>query len=688
MKKNTLLVLLFTFLAGGDSLIGGEAFTLIPYNYKPGEITKLCDETIQNFKSALDQLVTLPPEQINFTNTVEEQSHLLGEFRDKMNALEFMGYVPTDEALRKEGFACEEKSSQFMVEVSLRKDLYNAFQQFRKNRKDDFSALPPSQQRLIELTIRDHRESGVWLEEDKLSQLRTLKTELSSLETRHSQNLVEDKSFIIVSEEELSGISETFKNRLKKDENGRYIVSARGADFFQFMETADSEEARRQLFFVYANRAVPENTQFLKQALVLRSRIKNLLGFKTWSDYRANNRMAKDADTIKNFLNALRQKLVQKNREEIAALFALKKQDHPKATALHQYDRMYYSNKLKKRDYAVDEDIVRQYFPSHRVIEGTFKIYSRLLGLEFKKVDNADVWHQDVELFEIRDKLSQTLLGYFYADLYPREGKYSHAAAFTLRNGRILRNGQYQKTISAIVANLNPPSADTPSLMSHADVETFFHEFGHIMHQTITRAVYGDFSGTSVARDFVEAPSQMFENWVWNKEMLEILSGHYQDESKKLPDELLKNLLRLSQFNNGMNYTRQIYYAMLDQTLHTSDEDRDVVKVADDLCAEITGIPNPEGTQWIAGFGHLMGGYDAGYYGYLWSEVYAQDMFTKFEKNGLLNEEWGMRYRTMILEQGSSKDEMELIKTFLGREPNEEAFYRKIGIEEKKPTSR
>jgi Zn-dependent oligopeptidase len=264
-------------------------------------------------------------------------------------------------------------------------------------------------------------------------------------------------------------------------------------------------------------------------------------------------------------------------------------------------------------------------------------------------------------------------------DLYPREGKYKHAAAFTLLQGRELPDGSYQKPASAIVANFDKPTPERPSLIPHSDVETLFHEFGHIMHQTLTRAKYQRFSGSSVARDFVESPSQMFQNWVWKEEVLDRVSGYYQDRTKKLPKELIAKLLAAKNADSGLVYLRQNFFATYDMSLHTAPEVADTTALYGKLMKEVSLIPMSAGTVPEASFTHLMG-YDAGYYGYLWSEVYALDGFSRFVKEGLLSEKVGREYRREVLEKGGSREEGVSLRAFLGREPSDEAFLKNIGL--------
>jgi Zn-dependent oligopeptidase len=334
---------------------------------------------------------------------------------------------------------------------------------------------------------------------------------------------------------------------------------------------------------------------------------------------------------------------------------------------------------MKKR-YQVDKEKVRQYFPTDLVVEQMLKIYQEVLGLRFTEIKPADAWHPDVKRYEISDSRTGVRIAQFYMDLYPREGKYKHAAAFTLVQGRELPDGSYRKPSSAIVANFDKPTSERPSLIPHSDVETLFHEFGHIMHQTLTRAQYQRFAGSNVARDFVESPSQMFQQWVWKEEVLDRVSGLASDRTQKLPKELIAKLLAARTADSGLTYLRQNFFATYDMDLHTAEELPDTTALYGKLMKEVSLIPMSAGAMPEASFTHLMG-YDAGYYGYLWSEVYALDGFSRFVKEGLLSEKVGRDYRREVLEKGSSREESASLSAFLGREPNDEAFLRNIGLE-------
>jgi thimet oligopeptidase len=368
------------------------------------------------------------------------------------------------------------------------------------------------------------------------------------------------------------------------------------------------------------------------------------------------------------------------NTDLAVLLDAKKRLEDPNATELKAWDIRYFENQVKKVDYALDEETVRDYLPKDTVMAGLFEIYSTLLGVNFEEVKDGHVWGPEVKLYAIRDRETHFVIGYFYTDFVPREGKYGHAAAFPLLLGRATSAGNYSTPVSAIVANFTPPANCRPSLLTHSELDTVFHEFGHIMHQTLTHAPYGFLSGSAVAQDFVEAPSQMLENWVWDPSILKRVSGHYSDSKQKMPDDMIAKIVASRDFNRGYFYSRQLSLGLTDMALHTAQGPVDVTQTCQRIHKDVMGFDAVAGSHFCAGFGHLMGGYDAGYYGYLWSEVFAVDMFTAFEKDGLLSSKTGGRYRDTILEQGNMLDAVDLLTEFLGRAPNNSAFLKKLRI--------
>jgi Zn-dependent oligopeptidase len=514
-----------------------------------------------------------------------------------------------------------------------------------------------------------------------LKKYKALKDRLSQLSVQFGQNLNNDVSTVAFSEAELKGAKADFLARLKKDTAGNYIATTKAPDYLAVMENVVIAETRKKMMFAYNNRQAEANTAILQEATKLRADIGKLMGYPTYADYALREKMAGNSKAVFDFLNGLKDKLAAKNKSDLKTLAQFKAQVLKDKSPLEIWDVPYLTNLLKIQKYNVDQEVVRQYFPAQYVVDQTLDVYSQLLGVNFRQIKGAPVWAEQVELYEVTDRASKQVVAYFYADLIPREGKYGHAAAFPLISGRnlIYEDGSYQKPVASIVANFTPAAPGKPVLLSHNEVETFFHEFGHIMHQVLTKAKFGSLSGSNVKGDFVEAPSQMLENWVWQKEILKKMSQNYQDPKKKLPDDLIARLQKIKMFNSGVQYTRQLVFGLFDMNIHTHPN-LDITQEYADVHLELTGLKALEGTHFPATFGHMMGGYSAGYYGYLWSKVFAEDMFSVFLAKGILNPKVGMKYRTQILESGNMRDPMDLIKGFLGREPNNKAFFKSLGL--------
>lgn len=665
----------------GFLLVSGKAQEGIRYQYAKGEITAACDTSLAKARSRIDGIKAIdgiptkkgkPSPALSFDQTFGAYDRIIGDLSDETSPLTFIAYVSTDADLRNEGSACEEKVGQYFPELLSDKVLYQILKRGKSRGAD--------QKRLASETLRGFEKNGMNLDDAKLAQVTKLKQDLASLQAKFALNLNNDDTSVRYTADELKGVPQNFLDRLPKDPSGLYIVAANEANYPQVMQYATDANTRKRMIEANYDRAATENTGLLEQAISLRHQIAQLLGYKTWADAQLDGRMAKSSANVLDFLNGLKDKLKVREQQDLDKLLAYKKTLDPSATKVEAWDVNFLANAVKLRDYAVNEDLISEYFPSETVMKGLFDIYANLFGVRFEEVANAAVWADGVKFYRVYDKKSGELLAYFYKDLFPRDGKYDHAAAFPLISGRVTAGGKYSKPIAAIVANLTPPSGSKPSLLTHDDVETLFHEFGHIMHGILTRAPYSTLSGTSVAQDFVEAPSQMLENWVWNEDVLNQISGHYLDPSKKLPADLVQKMIAARNFNQGYSYMRQLLFALYDMDIHSQGATVDVTSTFDRMYRDILNIEPVQGGHFAASFGHLMGGYDAGYYGYLWSEVYAQDMFSRFQKDGLLNAKVGADYRRKVLAPGAMQDALDLLRSFLGREPNSDAFYDKLGI--------
>jgi thimet oligopeptidase len=446
------------------------------------------------------------------------------------------------------------------------------------------------------------------------------------------------------------------------------------------MKYAESEPMRKALYLKYNNRASDKNLTTLQQLLVERQKKAKLLNYPTYAAYLTEERMVKSPGNVWNFENNLVAKVKEKTKQDLDELIATKRAylKDPSVNNINAWESSFYNNLLMKQKYDVDQEKVKEYLALDNVISGLFQVTQSLFGIKYVEVPNAAVWHKDARMFDVMQ--GDKLIGRFYLDLYPRENKYTHAACFPIRKGKLYAQG-YQLPTAALLCNFNQPTEGKPALLTHAQAETFFHEFGHVLHNMLTKAELADQSGTSVKRDFVEAPSQIFENWVWNYDALKLFAKHYQT-GEVLPKAMFDKMSAARNVGSGIAASAQVNYGILDFTLHDKYDPNGTVSTTDivkDLQNKIMPYPYVEGTNMHAAFGHLTG-YGASYYSYMWSKVYAEDMFSVFEKNGILDAKTGMRYRNMVLANGGSKDEYEMVKEFLGREPNQQAFFKSLGL--------
>jgi thimet oligopeptidase len=538
-------------------------------------------------------------------------------------------------------------------------------------------SLTPVERQVVTRYIESGRHGGAAL--DSATRMRTtaMLQKVNDLGRDFILAVGADTSAIRLAESETGGLPPAFVKGLKKVDN-EYVLPVNESTVGVFMRNEASSAARRRYYAKYTLRGGMPNIERLRTAIALRDTLAHLFGFPTWAAYQLDVKVAKTPERALSFIKKIDEGLLPKAKAEIARLEPLAAADHLDHP-IGIWDSGYYTEQLRRAKYALNAEEVRQYFPVDHVVRSVLDIYQELFGLTFTAVAKPDVWAPDVKQFTVQDAATHRPLGTVYLDLFPRPDKYDHFADFGLVYARVLPNGTRELPVTAIVGNWPAPTGGQPSLLSHDDAETFFHEFGHAVAAIADESPYITTGTNNLRQDFVEALSQMLENWMWQPSVLKRVS-HHVTTGKPLPDSLIRRMIELKHFRDGGNGTSQAFYAAYDMALHSSGPVVDPVSTWMKMSAEMTALPDIEGSLGAAAFGHLMGGYDAGYYGYLWSKVYAQDLFTRFEKDGVMSPATGRAYRRIVLAPGSTVEPDVLLQRFLGRPLSYDAFFREMGI--------
>jgi thimet oligopeptidase len=634
-------------------------------------VVRLCDDSIARANLLLDEVRAMdkkPDAALTWDATLGGLDRAKVAIRNAGDFPGLMAVAHPDESVREQAKSCEPKIDKLETGIWLDAGIARVVKRYAAKKE----TLAGPRARLLAHTLRDFRRNGLELDAKGQARTRAINEELTKLGQDFDTHLAASHLAIDATPAQLEGLPKEWLASHAAQADGKIRVSTDYPDFFPVITYAKDRRLALDLFKQFDNRAADKNITVLDKILALRAEKAKLLGYASWADYVIEPRMAKDAKTVATFLDALRKHVAKRGDTEMAEFRAL----HVKlggtiTDPIPPSDRLYLEDQLRKSKYGVDSKEVSQYFEVRKVREGLLAITSKMFGITFRPAPELPTWHADVEPMEVTDA-SGKVLGRFFFDLYPREGKYKHAAVFGIRDTVKMEGGSRLVPMAAIECNFPKPGAGGPALMSHQDAVTFFHEFGHVIHHVLSEAELSSFAGTSVARDFVEAPSQMLEEWAWAKETLSLFAVHHET-GKPLPAALHAAMLRSRSFGRALSTQRQLFLAALDQTYHTRQPPLDTTKVLQETNDAYTPFKYVEGTHFQASFGHLIG-YDAGYYGYQWALSIAQDLFTRFRKEGLLNPKTAADYRAAILASGGSEDETAMVAKFLGRAPSEAAY--------------
>lgn len=689
----------------------GSAEMNDPFDYK-SIVEKLdsphWDHTVDQIQQITKQLIALEKQLHDEIAAIEDPTieNVLMRYHEHISSNEFLENqvsfylsVSTDKQLRDASIEAEKSLVKHSIEQSLRVDVFKVFKKLdEKVKADKDSDMDDETSRLLDKILLSFKKNGLDLPEDKRETFKSYKLKLSELSVEFAKNLNEQNEFLLFSEEELEGVPQDVISQfevVEKDGKKQYKMTYKYPDVLPVLKYAKNQDTRKAAY--NGNQAkCAVNANILEEMVQIRFNLAKLLGYDTFSNYVLDDRMSKNQANVMNLLNDLKHKLTPLGTKELQVLKQLKNEDLvsrglPEQDEFYQWDMGYYNNLLLEQKYQVDHQKIQQYFPLDLTIEKMLSFYEKIFDIKFYKIDNPDpktVWHEDVKKFAVFQNIKYgepkpEFRGFIYFDLHPREGKYGHAANFGLGPGFEKPDGSRQTPLTVLVCNFTKKTKEKPSLLKHDEVTTFFHELGHGVHSILAETKYSKFHGTKVPRDFVEAPSQMLEFWTWTKNELKTLSNHYET-GESLGDELIDQLINSKKVNNGLQYLRQLHFGFFDITLHTIDNEEglkslNMLETWNNLRNELT-LMSTDGinTPGFASFGHIAQGYESGYYGYLYSQVFAVDIYYSLFKEDPMNVENGLKYRDTILSRGNSKEMMDNLKELLGREPNSDAFLEEL----------
>ena len=668
-----------------------QDFDLPTYSaIRPEHIEPAIDTILADSRAAIAQLLsnTQQPTWDSLVLPMDELGARLGEAWSPVSHLNAVCNSPE---LREAYEACLPKLSEFWTEQGQNRALFDAYQALANSpAAAQFSV---AQKTILEDELRDFRLSGIDLEPAQQKRYGEIQMRLSDLSSTFSNNLLDATqawSKHVTDEQALAGLTDSAKEQMaqaaKDKELDGWLITLEFPSYYAVMTYADDRALREEVYNAYSTRASDQgpnagqldNTPVMQEILDLRLELAQLLGFNNYSELSLSTKMADTTEQVLSFLHDLAERSKPFAKQDLTELQAFAAEHQ--VTDLNSWDIGYFSEKLRKQRYDISEEELRAYFPIDKVLSGLFAIVEQLYGIQITELSDFDSWHPDVRLFEITENGQH--VGRFFFDLYARSHKRGGAWMDGARDKYRASNGEMINPIAYLVCNFTPASQGKPALLTHDEVTTLFHEFGHGLHHMLTRIEFAGASGINgVAWDAVELPSQFMENWCWEPEGLALISGHYQTQ-EVLPKALLDKMLAARNFQSGLGMLRQIEFSLFDFEMHcTHGDGRSVLDVLQSVRDQVAVMVPPSWNRFANSFAHIFaGGYAAGYYSYKWAEVLSADAFSRFEEEGVLNPETGRAFRDSILAKGGSQSPMQLFIEFRGREPQIDALLRHSGL--------
>ncbi|VEI57470.1 oligopeptidase A [Pasteurella multocida] len=660
---------------------------------KPEHVQPAVEKRIQDSREHIEKLVQ--QEQITWENFILPLTEIGNLFSKTWSPVSHLNAVKNSPELREAYQACLPILSEYSTWVGQHKGLYNAYEKLKNS--PEFESYDLAQKKTIENALRDFKLSGISLPAEKQKRYGEISARLSELNSQFSNNVLDatmgwDK--IIEDVEQLKGLPESALQAAKQSAESKGLTGYRFTleipSYLPVMTYCENRELREEMYRAFVTRASDQgpnagkwdNTAIMEEILNLRVELAKLLDFNTYTELSLATKMAENPQQVLDFLDNLAKRSKAQGEKELAELKEFC-ETHFNVTALDAWDIAFYSEKQKQHLYSINDEELRPYFPENRVLAGLFELIKRIFNIRAVERFDVDTWHKDVRFFDLIDE-TDNVRGSFYLDLYARENKRGGAWMDDCIGRRRKANGEIQKPVAYLTCNFNAPIGDKPALFTHDEVTTLFHEFGHGIHHMLTQIDVADVAGINgVPWDAVELPSQFLENWCWEAEALDFISGHYET-GEPLPKEKLAQLLKAKNFQAAMFVLRQLEFGLFDFRLHHHFDPSKQNQILDTLKAVKEEVAVIKGVEWARtphSFSHIFaGGYSAGYYSYLWAEVLSADAFSRFEEEGIFNPETGKSFLNEILSRGGSEEPMTLFKRFRGREPQLDALLRHKGI--------
>lgn len=613
-----------------------------------------------------------------FANTMLVIDDIFNILQKQQSVYELLVNTHPDKKIRDLTGDKYEKFTSLIDGLYLNEHLYRSVREYSAG--TEAKSLTGERKFYLDKLTRDFLRNGMRLSKTDRDKLKTLNQEINELGVQFLKNISTNKDKVFVTSADVPGLSEEFLKPFRKGKDS-ILFDLSTPTYTMVMSQCKKTETRKKMYVAKMNVGGVANEEVLSKILTKRTEKAQLLGYKTYSEYATGDIMAGTPARVWDFEKKLAADLRPKAQADLDKLLALKAAETGNEEAvLYPYEALYYQTRLLEKDFNVDPEKVKEYFPMQACIDGIFSVYQKIYDVSFVQDKNPSTWYKEVVAYAVHDNKTKEQIGYFYLDLYPRADKYNHFGCFSLTGSKTFVSGSKQLKTAALVCNFPLATPEKPSLLPHSMVTTFFHEFGHLMHVILSETELATFAGTNVAIDFVEAPSQIMENWAWQKDVLSQFAKHYKT-GEVIPSDLVDRMISARTANSGLNTLQQVYYGTLDFQLNDNPplDAKGIYELSGKLQNEITLYPWVEGTHFAAGFGHL-NGYGSKYYGYQWSLVYACDMFSEFEKKGALSPEMGERYRKEVLSKGGSNDALKLVSNFLGREPDNKAYLKYLGL--------